>query len=186
MASDKPWVNAVHNPSKAGLGRAYIKGFKWALMRDYELIFEMDADFSHDPVSLPQFVEAGRDADYVVGARYVPGGCTLNWGVHRRLLSRMGNTFARLMLSAPVHDLTTGYRLVRVSRLDDLALDTISAKGYGYLIAMTFRAVQKGLKIKEVPIRFLDRRYGASKMSANIIQEAFQLVVKLRAERGKG
>jgi dolichol-phosphate mannosyltransferase len=142
----------------------------------------MDADFSHDPVSLPDFLARARDADYVVGSRYVPGGRTLNWGWHRRLLSRCGNTFARVMLGVPVRDLTTGYRLLRLDCAERLQLENMDAKGYGFLIVMTYRAVRAGLRVAETPIRFLDRRYGESKMSAGIIREALMLVLRLKRD----
>jgi dolichol-phosphate mannosyltransferase len=118
----------------------------------------------------------------VIGSRYIPGGGTLNWGWHRRMLSRCGNAFARFMLGLRIRDLTTGYRLIRIERVPALRLENIDAMGYGYLIVMTYRAVKAGLRVAETPIRFLDRRYGESKMSANIIREAFMLVVRLRRE----
>jgi dolichol-phosphate mannosyltransferase len=185
MKSANPRLHLLRRAGKLGLGSAITAGLKWAVENRFETAVNMDADFSHDPVMLPEFIRRGREADYVIGSRYVAGGGTLNWSLRRRLLSRGGNTFARVMLGVPVHDLTTGYRLVRLSRAGGLQLENISAKGYGFLIEMTFRAVQSGLSVKEVPIRFLDRRFGESKMSANIIEEAFLLVLRLRRERVK-
>jgi dolichol-phosphate mannosyltransferase len=181
MKTDYPRLNLMSRPGKLGLGSAIIEGFKWGREKGFRAVINMDADFSHDPVSLPAFIVKSSEADFVIGARYIPGGGTLNWGLHRRILSRTANAFARFMLRVPVHDLTTGYRLVRTDKLDALQLESISARGYGFLIAMTFRAVRAGLRVSETPIRFLDRQYGASKMSLNIIQEAFQLVLKLRS-----
>lgn len=185
LKSKYPRLNMLRRAGKLGLGSAITEGFRWAERNGFRACVNMDADFSHDPVALPEFIRRGRDADYVIGSRYVPGGGTLNWSRRRKLLSWGGNTFARTMIGVPVHDLTTGYRLVRLERAGDLQLENISAKGYGFLIEMTFRAVQSGMRVTEVPIRFLDRRYGASKMSANIIQEAFLLVLRLRRERRK-
>lgn len=183
LKSNYPNLNIIHRSGKLGLGSAIVAGFKWGKEKGFKTVINMDADFSHDPASLPAFIQKSSTADYVIGARYVPGGCTLNWGIHRRFLSRMGNTFARTMLGVPVHDLTTGYRLVNMKCFDTLDMETITAKGYGFLIVMTYRAVQAKLKIAEVPIRFMDRQYGDSKMSMNIIQEAFQMVMKLRNEK---
>ncbi len=185
LQGELPNLHLLSRGSKLGLGTAITEGIKWAKGQGFDFVINMDADLSHDPVTLPQMIRAAQEADYVVGARYVPGGGTINWGVHRRLLSFGGNTFAKTVLGVPVSDLTTGYRCIRLSEVDKLGLDSISAKGYGYLIVMTFRAYQAGLRIAEVPIRFLDRRYGESKMSMNIIEEAFMLVVRLRREKNK-
>jgi len=183
IAARDPRVYAIHRAGKLGLGSAIAGGVKWALDHGFRFVINMDADFSHDPVAIPEFIRRGQEADYVIGARYVPGGGTLNWGLHRRLLSRCGNMFARFMLGVGVHDLTTGYRLIRLEHAHKLQLENIDAKGYGFLIIMTFRAAQAGLRIVETPIRFLDRRYGESKMSADIIQEAFRHMFRLRRER---
>lgn len=185
LKNEYPKLNIIHREGKLGLGSAITTGFKWGKEKGFKAVVNMDADFSHDPISLPAFILKSRDAEYVIGSRYVSGGGTINWGFHRRFLSKMGNTFARTMLSLPVRDLTTGYRLVDMRKFDLLNMETITAKGYGFLIVMTHRAAQAGLKIAEVPIRFMDRQYGDSKMSVNIIQEAFQMVLRLRSEAGK-
>jgi len=186
LRSEYPRLHLLSRAGKLGLGSAIIAGFLWGREKGFSAVINMDADFSHDPVSLPAFVKKSAEADYVIGARYVPGGGTLNWGLHRKILSRGGNTFARYLLGIPmVHDLTTGYRLVRTDKLDAIGLPDITAKGYGFLTVMTYQAVRAGLRIAEVPIRFLDRQYGASKMSANIIKEAFWMVLKLRMDRRK-
>ena len=184
-AAANPNLHAMHREGKLGLGTAITAGIRWAADHGFKYVINMDADFSHDPVSLPDFLVRVRDADYVIGSRYVPGGGTLNWGWHRRLLSKGGNTFARFMLGLKVKDLTTGYRLVRLDRVADLQLENMDAKGYGFLTVMTYRAVKAGLRVVETPIRFLDRRYGESKMSANIIREAFLLVMRLRRSARK-
>lgn len=183
LKSKYPRLNIIHRSGKLGLGTAITTGFKWGKEKGFKSVINMDADFSHDPASLPSFILGSKTADYVIGSRYIYGGCTLNWGLHRKFLSRMGNTFARTILGIPVHDLTTGYRLVNMKHFDSLNMESITAKGYGFLIVMTYRAVQAKLKISEVPIRFMDRQYGDSKMSLNIIQEAFQLVMKLKSEK---
>lgn len=183
LQAEYPNLNLLSREGKLGLGTAITAGINWAAQNGFELVVNMDADFSHDPVTLPQIIEAAREADYVVGARYVHGGGTINWGLHRKILSRGANTFARFALGVPVSDLTTGYRCIRLSRAHELGLDTIPAKGYSYLIAMTFRAYRAGLRISEVPIRFMDRKFGESKMSMNIIEEALMLVIRLRGER---
>jgi len=183
LEPEYPRLHLLSRSGKLGLASAIVDGFRWGKEQGFKAVINMDADFSHDPVSLPEFIRKGEGADYVVGSRYIAGGCTLNWGIHRKILSRGGNTFARALLGVPIHDMTTGYRLVKTDRMDGFGFDTIDAKGYGFLIVMTFRAVKAGMRIAEVPIRFLDRQYGASKMSANIISEAFKLVLKLRGER---
>ncbi|MFA6451626.1 MAG: glycosyltransferase, partial [bacterium] len=182
LAAGEPRLHVIHRPGKQGLGGAITAGIKWAAENGFVSVINMDADFSHDPVALPEFIRRGREADYVIGSRYVPGGGTLNWGLHRQLLSRCGNGFARFMLGVPVRDMTTGYRLIRLERAPLLHLENMDAKGYGFLTVMTYRAVKAGLRTVEIPIRFLDRRYGESKMSANIIREAFMLVLRLRRE----
>jgi dolichol-phosphate mannosyltransferase len=175
-------LNLISRSGKLGLATAISAGINWAMKNGYEHVINMDADFSHDPAALPDFVWKASSADYVVGSRYVRGGGTVNWGLHRKILSRGANLFARLMTGAPVRDLTTGYRLIRLARASELCLDDIQAKGYGYLTAMTCRASARGLKIVETPIIFLDRSRGESKMDTNIIKEAVLLVFRLRKE----
>ncbi|HOC92883.1 MAG TPA: glycosyltransferase [bacterium] len=175
-------LHLITRPGKLGLATAISSGVKWAIENGYERVINMDADFSHDPAVLPDFVSKAFVADYVIGSRYVRGGGTVNWGLHRKILSRGANLFARFMTGAPVRDLTTGYRLISLARAPELCLDDIEAKGYGYLTAMTCRAAAMGLRIVETPIIFLDRSRGESKMDTNIIKEAVLLVFRLRKE----
>lgn len=167
-------------PGKLGLGTAYLAGFRWALTRDYDLICEMDADFSHDPAMLPRLVEAARDADLVLGSRYVPGGGTVNWSPLRRLISQGGSTYARLILGLPYRDLTGGFKCFRRRVLESLDLDSIQSSGYAFQIELTYRAHAAGFRVVEVPIRFEERRAGESKMSPRIVAEALLRVWQMR------
>jgi len=176
-------VHVMHRSGKLGLGTAYIAGFKWGLARDYTHLFEMDADFSHEPEALPKLLAAARDADFVLGSRWVKGGSTVNWPWYRRAVSRGGSLYARTVLGVPVRDLTGGFKCFRREVLENLDLDAISAVGYGFQIELTYRAAQAGFRPKEVPIRFADRVAGQSKMSGSIFTEAFTLVWKLRLGR---
>ena len=170
----------IHRQEKQGIGPAYISGFKQALTTDTRYIFEMDCDFSHDPTNIPAFLKAIEDADLVLGSRYVPGGRVENWGLIRRLISRWGGLYARLVLGVPVNDLTGGNKCFRREVLEALDLDAVSSQGYGFQIEMTYRAVRKGFRVKEIPITFTDRQLGQSKMSKRIVLEAVLLVWKLR------
>jgi dolichol-phosphate mannosyltransferase len=184
LAAAEPRVHVLHRPGKLGLGTAYIDGFRWALARDYDLVFEMDADFSHDPRYLPRMVELARDgADLVVGSRYVGGGGTINWGVGRQLISRAGGRYARTILGMEVRDMTAGFVCYRRQALEALDLESIKSNGYSFQIEMKYRAHQAGLRIVEMPIVFEDRRVGQSKMSRAIVAEAFWRVWKLRLQR---
>ncbi|HKV01452.1 MAG TPA: polyprenol monophosphomannose synthase [Ktedonobacteraceae bacterium] len=173
-------ANVLHRPGKMGLGTAYIAGFKYAVEHGYDAAFEMDADFSHDPRYLPDFLKAVEYADLVIGSRYIPGGDTPNWSIIRRLISGGGNIFARFMLGVPVHDSTAGYRLYRRRLLESIGLDTVQSQGYAFQIEMAYRAMQQGFKIVETPIIFMDRRVGKSKMSRKIVIEGFTYVLKAR------
>jgi dolichol-phosphate mannosyltransferase len=176
-----PKVHVLHRPGKQGLGTAYIAGFKWALEHDYQFIFEMDCDFSHDPRYLPELLAAAQGgADLVLGSRYVGGGGTINWGVVRQLISKGGSLYARTVLGVPVRDLTGGFKCFRRRVLEAIDLSSVSAQGYGFQIEMTYRALQRGFRVVEVPIVFVDRRVGQSKMSKKIFLEALSLVWKLR------
>jgi dolichol-phosphate mannosyltransferase len=178
-------VHVLHRPGKQGLGVAYVAGFKWALARDYQFIFEMDCDFSHDPKYLPTLLARARaGADLVLGSRYVAGGGTVNWGPGRKLISRGGSLYARTVLGIGVRDLTGGFKCFRRATLEALDLDTVSAQGYGFQIEMTYRAIKRGFRVEEVPIVFVDRRVGQSKMSKKIFLEAFTLVWRLRLGNG--
>lgn len=176
-------VAVLHRPGKLGLGSAYIEGFRYALARRYERVFEMDADFSHDPASLPALRAALDGADVALGSRYVPGGGVRRWPVWRRALSRGGSRYAGLILGVPVHDLTGGFKGFRRGALAALDLDTIGAGGYAFQIEVTYRCYRRGLRIVELPIVFEDRRAGRSKMSPRIIAEALVLVWRLRLGR---
>ena len=176
-------VHVMHRAGKLGLGTAYIAGFKYAIDNNYDAAFEMDADFSHDPRYLPDFLNAIENADLVIGSRYVKGGDTPNWTLTRRIISGGGNTFARATLSLPIHDCTAGYRCYRRHVLESIDLDTIQSQGYAFQVELAYRTWKKGFKIVEIPIIFMDRRVGKSKMSRKIFIEGFTYV--LRARFGK-
>jgi dolichol-phosphate mannosyltransferase len=184
LAEEIGQVEVLHRPGKQGLGRAYLAGFARALESGAELLMEMDCDFSHDPADLPRLIRAADDADLVLGSRYVPGGGVERWGLVRRALSRGGSLYAQVLLGLPVRDLTGGFKCFRRSVLERLDLDGIAADGYGFQIEMTYRAVQAGFRVVEVPIVFRDRRVGQSKMSARIALEAVWKVPALRV-RGR-
>ncbi len=174
-------VHVLHRAQKQGLGRAYLDAFRWALSRQYQYVLEMDADFSHHPKYLPQLLnEAERGTDLVLGSRYVPGGGTLNWGRIRRMISRGGSLYARIALGIPIRDLTGGFKCFRRGVLESVDLDAVRSNGYAFQIELTYRALQKGFRVKEVPIVFEDRRVGQSKMSRTIFFEALMMVWKLR------
>ncbi len=182
LAARDPQVRVLHRPGKQGLGTAYIAGFKQALGGAYQYIFEMDCDFSHDPKYLPALLREAREngADLVLGSRYVEGGGTVNWGPLRKLISRGGSLYARTILGVRVRDLTGGFKCFRRGVIEAIDLDSLSAQGYGFQIEMTFRAVKAGFRVVEVPIVFVDRRVGQSKMSRKIFLEALTLVWRLR------
>lgn len=169
---------------KMGLGTAYIAGFKWALARDYEYIFEMDADFSHDPCYLADFLAAVATHDLVLGSRYVAGGGVKNWGLLRKFISRGGSLYARTILGLSLRDLTGGFKCFRREVLEAIDLDSIKSNGYSFQIEMTYRASRKGFRIYETPIVFEDRTAGKSKMSRKIFLEAVLMVWKLRLDSG--
>ncbi len=177
---ENPQVCVLHRPGKLGLGTAYIAGFKYAIEHNYDAAFEMDADFSHDPRYLPDFLEAIENADLVIGSRYVPGGNTPNWSLVRRFISGGGNIFARFMLGIPVHDCTAGFRCYRTTVLRNIDLDTIQSQGYAFQIELAYRVTQQGFNVVEIPITFPDRRVGKSKMSRKIFIEGFLWVLRTR------
>ncbi|MDF1565643.1 MAG: polyprenol monophosphomannose synthase [Deltaproteobacteria bacterium] len=183
LAEVNPRIQVLHRAGKEGLGRAYLAGFAWALERDYDLIMEMDADFSHHPRYLPVLLRASAEADIVLGSRYVGGGGTVNWGVGRRILSQGGSLYARTVLGLKQRDLTGGFKVFQRSALETLDLTSVHSEGYAFQIELTLRAVRRGLKVIEVPIVFEDRRVGQSKMSGNIVSEALFMVWKLRGVR---
>lgn len=174
-------VHVLHRPKKMGLGTAYLAGFRWALDRDYELVFEMDADFSHDPSHLPQFLESAADADLVLGSRYREGKVTVvNWPMARLMLSYSANIYARLVTGLPLYDATGGFKCFRRKVLEAIDLSDVRSNGYAFQIEMSFRAWRKGFRIVEIPIVFVDRTEGQSKMSKRIVREAIWMVWRLR------
>ena len=173
-------VEVMHRTSKDGLGRAYIAGFERALAAGAELVVEMDADFSHDPKHLGELISAADDADIVLGSRYVAGGAVKNWGFVRKLISRGGSSYARMVLGIKVNDLTGGFKCIRRHVLETIDLRSLRADGYVFQIEVTYRAIRSGFRVREVPILFVDRTHGASKMSSIIALEAMWLVPQLR------
>lgn len=181
MSADYPErVYLLRRPGKLGLGTAYIAGFTWALKRDYTHIFEMDADFSHHPATLPRLLQASRYADLVIGSRYIPGGRTVNWSPVRKFISRGGSYYARAVLGLPVRDLTGGFKCFRRQVLEEINLSEITSTGYGFQIELTYRTAQAGFRIVEIPITFAERLHGTSKMSSTIFFEAMYRVWQLR------
>jgi len=176
-------IHVLHRRGKLGLGTAYLAGFKYAIQHGYDAAFEMDADFSHDPRYLPDFLKAIEHADLVIGSRYIPGGSTPNWSLTRRLMSGSGNIFARFVLGIPVHDCTGGFRCYRRQVLQSLDLDAIQSRGYAFQVELTYRVLRQGFNIVETPITFMDRRLGTSKMSRKILIEAFIWVVRTRLRK---
>lgn len=188
IKATNPRVDVIHRARKLGLGTAYIAGFKWALARDYAFVFEMDADFSHDPAHLPQFLEALEGADLVLGSRYRNGRVTVvNWPVGRLLLSFTANVYARVITGLQLFDSTAGFKCFRREVLQAIPLDDVKSSGYAFQIEMNFRAWKKGFRIVEIPIVFVDRTEGESKMSKKIVREAVWMVWRLRwwSIRGK-
>jgi dolichol-phosphate mannosyltransferase len=180
LAETHSEVRVLHRARKQGLGRAYVAGFAVALDKGAELIMEMDSDFSHDPADLPRLIAAAGAADLVLGSRYVPGGGVANWGLVRRALSWGGSAYARVILGVPVRDLTGGFKCFHRRVLEALDLSQVHADGYGFQIELTYRAIQAGFTVTEVPIVFRDRRVGQSKMTARIALEAVWKVPALR------
>lgn len=188
LAAELPWVEVLHRPGKAGLGPAYIAGFRRALSAGAELVLEIDCDFSHDPKDVPRLIatcEAG--ADVALGSRWVPGGGTVNWGTGRTVISRWGSLYARTILGVGVRDLTGGFKCFRRAVLERIDLDAIAAKGYGFQIETTYRVLRAGFTVTEIPITFVDRRVGESKMGGSIVVEAMLQVpaLRYRALRGR-
>ena len=176
LAAQCAWVEVLHRPGKSGLGQAYLAGFAHALEQGAELLIEMDADFSHDPRYLPQLLAAADHADLVLGSRYVPGGGVRDWGLLRRLISRGGGLYARVILGVEVRDLTGGFKCIRRAVLEAIDLPSVRAEGYVFQIEVTYRAILAGFTVREIPIVFVDRTVGSSKMSSRIALEAMLLV----------
>jgi dolichol-phosphate mannosyltransferase len=178
LAAEDDHVKVLHRAGKDGLGAAYIAGFGWALQQGYDVMVEMDADGSHQPEQLPRLLQALRDADLVIGARWVRGGKVVNWPKRREVLSRGANTYARLMLGVSLRDATAGYRAYRAATLEKIGLDGVDSRGYCFQIDLALRAIRKGLRVVEVPITFVDRAHGTSKMSGDIVGEAMWRVTQ--------
>jgi len=187
LAAAEPRLHVMHRAGKLGLGTAYREGFAWGLARGFGYLFEMDADGSHDPKYLPQMLALAEDgADVVVGSRYVPGGGTQNWGIGRKIISRGGSMYARIVLGIDVRDVTAGFICWRRAALEAIDLSTITSNGYSFQIEMKYRALRKHLRVVETPIMFVDRRVGQSKMSRAIVAEALLKVWGLRFGRPNG
>lgn len=180
LSKDNNRIKLIRREKKLGLGTAYIAGFKYAVTHKYDYVFEMDADFSHDPNEINNFLEAIKDADVVLGSRYINGVRVLNWPMHRLLLSYFASVYTRIITGLPVKDATGGFKCFRIEVLKAIDLDRIKSNGYSFQIEMTFKAYKKGFRIKEIPIVFLDRVKGKSKMSKKIVLEAIFMVWKLR------
>lgn len=181
MAEVDDRIQVIHRAGKLGLGTAYLTGFRKGLADGYDYLIEMDADFSHDPKYLPEMIaRAERGADLVIGSRYTDGGGTENWGLGRRIISKGGGLYARAVLGVPIRDLTAGFLCYRRKVLETLDLDAIRSEGYGFQIEMKYRVLKAGFKVEEMPIVFVDRRVGQSKMSRKIFVEALLMVWKLR------
>jgi dolichol-phosphate mannosyltransferase len=183
MASEDQRIHVLHRDSKLGLGTAYLAGFRWALARGYDFMFEMDADHSHDPKHLPEFLAAIEDADLVLGSRYLAGRVTVvNWPMGRLLLSYAANIYARVVTGHALCDATGGFKCFRRKVLESIDLDAVRSNGYSFQIEMSFRAKRKGFRIREIPILFVDRTEGESKMSGAIVREAVWMVWRLRIQ----
>jgi dolichol-phosphate mannosyltransferase len=180
MSQTKPRVHVLHRAVKEGLGRAYIAGFQWALLHGFQVIFEMDADFSHDPDFLPAFLKAIEEADVVVGSRYKTGVNVINWPISRLLLSLGANLYARVVTGLPLTDSTGGFKCFRREVLEGIDLDRVRSNGYAFQIEVSFRAWKKGFRVVEIPIIFHDRVEGQSKMNKGIVREAIWMVWWLR------
>lgn len=187
LAAQFKSVEVLHRPVKEGLGKAYIAGFKRALEdKKTELIFEMDADHSHQPKYLPDFIDASAEADLVLGSRYMAGGGVENWGALRRFISWFANSIIRIILGVPIRDLTGGYKCFHRKVLESLSFDQVASRGYNFQIELTYEVYRRGFHIKEIPIIFIERRAGSSKFSVMIMFESFVQVLLLRLKRFKG
>lgn len=176
LAAADPQVHVIHRAGKEGLGAAYLAGFRWALDAGYDAVVEMDADGSHRPEHLPALLAAARDADAVIGSRWVRGGEVVNWPLHRKALSVGGNLYVKALLGMPVNDATAGYRVYRADALRTMGLDDVASQGYCFQTDLTWRAVRAGLRVVEVPITFVEREVGDSKMSRDIVAESLRRI----------
>jgi dolichol-phosphate mannosyltransferase len=180
LAASESKVNVMHRKKKAGLGRAYLAGFRWAIEREYDYIFEMDADFSHGPEYIKDFLREIREYDLVLGSRYICGVNVINWPMSRLLLSYFANVYTRIVTGMPLRDATGGFKCFRRKVLEAIDLEAVQSSGYSFQIEMSMRAWKKGFRIKEIPITFVDRTAGESKMSKKIMREAIWMVWLLR------
>ena len=180
LAQSRPGLFILDRKKKEGLGKAYVSGFKWMLERNYELVFQMDADFSHDPKYLPDFLNALKTCDLAIGSRYISGVNVVNWPMHRLLLSYGGNMVARFLVGIPIRDCTAGFKCFRRNVLETINLDKIGSSGYSFQIEMNYLTWKHKFCITEIPIVFTDRQRGVSKMSTKIIREGLMLLWKLR------
>ncbi|MDA7760905.1 polyprenol monophosphomannose synthase [Aquiluna sp.] len=178
LSEENSEVSVLHRESKKGLGRAYLDGFTWAAKNSFDFVIQMDADGSHQPKNLSDLISKARPNRLVIGSRWIPGGEVLNWPWYRKVISRFGNLYARRMLGTKVMDMTAGYRLYPVSSLAKMKLQDVQAQGYGFQIEMTLLAIEEGLEVVEVPISFVERTVGKSKMTMKIVLEAFWLCTK--------
>ena len=184
LAAEFPAVHVLHRTEKSGLGRAYIAGFKWALERGYEFVFELDGDFSHNPDDIPMFLEAAKEADLVLGSRYLNGIRIINWPLSRLILSKSAAKYVQTVTGMPFSDPTGGYKCFRRRALEAINLEEVRSNGYSFQIEMTHKLWRQGMKVVEVPIVFTDRFQGHSKMSGHIVREALFMVVRLLLQNG--
>ena len=183
LASENERISVLHRPGKLGLGSAYVAGFKYAIQQDVDCVFEMDADFSHDPAMIPEFIEEIASCDVVIGSRYISGINVVNWPMSRLLLSYFANIYTRLVTGMTIRDTTSGFKCFRREVLERIELDEVRSDGYAFQIEMNFRCWQKGYRLREIPIIFVDRRSGTSKLSRGVINEAVWIVWWLRLQR---
>ena len=183
LAAEYDRISVLHRPGKLGLGSAYVAGFKYAVQQDVDCVFEMDADFSHDPAMIPRFIEEIASCDVVIGSRYISGINVVNWPMSRLLLSYFANIYTRVVTGMSIRDTTSGYKCFRREVLENIDLDEVRSDGYAFQIEMNFRCWRKGYRIREIPIIFVDRRSGTSKLSKGVINEAIWIVWWLRLQR---
>jgi dolichol-phosphate mannosyltransferase len=186
MMAENPRIHILEREKKMGLGTAYVAGFRYAIGEDFDFVFEMDADFSHDPNVLPKFLEAIQDYDLVLGSRYIEGVNVVNWPMKRLLLSYFANQYSRIVTGLPVRDATGGFKCFRLEVLKAIDLDRVHSNGYSFQIEMSFKAWKKGFRVHEIPIIFMDRRVGVSKMNKQIVREAVTMVWRLRLQSMMG
>lgn len=183
LAAENERISVLHRPEKLGLGSAYVAGFKYAIQQDVDCVFEMDADFSHDPAMIPRFIEEIASCDVVIGSRYISGINVVNWPMSRLLLSYFANIYTRVVTGMTIRDTTSGFKCFRREVLEHIDLDSVRSDGYAFQIEMNFRCWRKGYRVREIPIIFVDRRSGTSKLSRGVINEAVWIVWWLRLQR---